>query len=330
MHNNHQAEPAHGRVDAVAPLLEDLGDLLHALVVERRAEQRWRTLKRLAFSAVFLGSLIGYFIVYGGLWGLHLSPRERSVVVIPIEGAIAQGATASADRVVPLIERACADANVAGVVLHITSPGGAPSEAERMAAALSSCRTGQGKPVYAHIDGTGASAAYLLAVHADAIAANEYAMVGSIGAVMSGFDLSEGLARLGVRERSYASGELKTMNSPFRVATRPEQLAAQQLVDQVAARFADTVRARRGAVLKPDGEFTSGRLWLAPRALELGLIDEVAVYDGFVRRRFGDLPVVVYHPQRTFQELTRLESLAPLVAQEFVAWLALARGTNFR
>ena len=36
----------------------------------------------------------------------------------------------------PLIERACADGNVAGLVLHITSPGGAPSEAERMAAAL--------------------------------------------------------------------------------------------------------------------------------------------------------------------------------------------------
>lgn len=323
MHNHQQADPAHGRVD-VTPLLADVGELLVALVAERRAEQRWRTIKRLAFSAIFLGSLIGYFLVYGGLWGLHLSPRERSVVVIPIEGAIAQGATASADRVVPLIERACADGNVAGLVLHITSPGGAPSEAERMAAALSACRSGQGKPVYAHIDGTGASAAYLLAVHADAIAANEYAMVGSIGAVMSGFDLTEGLARLGVRERTYASGELKTMNSPFRVATRPEQLAAQQLVDQVAAQFADTVRARRGAALKPDGEFTSGRLWLAPRALEMGLIDEIAVYDGFVRRRFGDLPVVVYHPQRTFQELTRLESLARLVAQESVTQFTLS------
>ena len=305
---------------------EGLATLATTFAAERRGEATWRAIKRSCFTVLAIGFMVMWLLVYGGLFGLRPGPTRESVAVIPIEGEIDQSARVSADRVVPLIRAACGDEHIKGVVLRITSPGGSPTEAQRMARALDACRGKTGsKPVIAMIEGLGASAAYLLASHADRVIANDYALVGSIGAVMSGFDVSDGLTKLGVREQTYASGELKTTLSPWHAATPAQARTAQSLVDAAGRVFADDVRARRGERLAKDAkDLFSGRLWVAADAKALGLIDDVGIYDDVLKDSFGDLPAHRYEPEKTVQDTLRLQSFAVGVLRELIG----ARATS--
>lgn len=299
-------------VELAAPLLADYRR-------EQRADRTWAWLKRAVILTV--GTVMAWLWIstWGGLYGLRPGATPRSVALIPIAGVIDERALTSARQLVPLIESSCADDNIEAVVLLITSPGGSPSQAERIGRAVDRCRA-KGKRVDAAIEGVGASAAYLIALHADRIVADPYAMVGSIGAVMSRLDASRALAELGISDRTYASGEFKAMLSPFRADTKAQAGLAQGLVDRVAASFADTVRERRGEKLTLGDELASGRLWIADDAHSHGLIDEVLVLEELLARDYADRAVHQVHPQRTLRERLEAGTWVREILAEVDAW----------
>jgi protease-4 len=71
------------------------------------------------------------------------------------------------------------------------------------------------KPIYAAIQNVGASAAYMIAMNTDRIYAGRYSLVGSIGAVMSSWDVHKALNKFDIHQDVYASGQLKSMLNPF-------------------------------------------------------------------------------------------------------------------
>ena len=103
---------------------------------ERKAERRWRNL----FQAMFFGApvLLGllYFLFFLNSTGFRWGPFGNVVGVVRIEGPIGATERASAENIIPILEKAFGNPNVKGVVLHIDSPGGAPVEAERMSTAI--------------------------------------------------------------------------------------------------------------------------------------------------------------------------------------------------
>jgi len=300
-------------------MLETLDAFAAEWVRDRRSQRAWRTFKRTTWLAVGLALAFVQFVILGGPEWFPLSPPTKSVAMIEVSGEIGTGVRASADSVVPLIERACREVNIVGVILNIDSPGGSPAEAERMANALGDCHTeGRNKRIVAVAGNLDASAAYLLSVHADEIVANRFALVGSIGAIMTSWDGADALARLGVSGRVYASGPAKAMGILTRHATAEQSKVAQDIVDGAAKLFREEVQAHRGKKLKESPDLYSGRIWNADDALALGLIDRIDVVDHVIASEFPDTHVQRLVPHRSVSDSLNLHSFTKMLASDIV------------
>jgi protease-4 len=256
-----------------------IGDLLR----ERRTERRWRW----GFRVLFIGGSIAVSLLYFLLWapqfGWRIGPIGDVVGVVRIDGEINQGSLASADRVVPALKKAFESPHVKAVVLAIDSPGGSPGESERIYRAMEGLKAENPKPVIAVVGNVGASAAYLIALHADKVYAGQYSLVGSVGAVLAGWDLHRAAERLDVAQRLYASGPLKAMLSPFQPLTELADVKARALIGEIGEVFVDDVKRRRGDKLSAAANVASGEVWLGPDAKRLGLIDEIGTLEEVIR-----------------------------------------------
>ena len=249
---------------------------------ERRSERRWRMI----FQAMFFGApvILGilYFLFFLNTAGFRWGPFGNVVGIVRIEGAIGASERASAENIIPVLEKAFSNPNVKGVVLHIDSPGGAPVEAERISTAITTLKIKHKKEVVAVINNIGASAAYMIALNADRIIAAKYSFVGSIGAIMAPWQLDKAIAKVDVAQRVYVSGKLKSFLNPFTPVSPEVDRKAQQLVDQIGGFFLSEVKSKRGAHLKSGVDIGTGEVWPGPEAKELGLIDGVATVDDYV------------------------------------------------
>jgi protease-4 len=173
------------------------------------------------------------------------------------------------------------------VALEIDSPGGAPFEAERINATIDYYREKTKIPTYAFIGNTGASAAYLIALHADKIFAGRFSLVGSIGAIIETWDFHRLMEKADIGQRVYASGIHKDMLNPF-AAMKPESdHKAQDMVDQMAGTFEKEFRRVRGDKLKGGVDYATGEVWDGEHALALGVVDALDSIENVVRREYG-------------------------------------------
>ena len=269
----------------------------------QRKEAVWKNIKMACWVVFFGGIVLFQLVFYRNMLGADSGPADAAVALIPIEGAIGEEYQASADKVVPLIEKACKKEGVEQIVLQINSPGGAPTESERIVSAMEICRKEHHKKFVALIDGLGASAAYMIAMHADQITANRYAVVGSIGAIMRYVDASTAAAKIGLKERVFKSGLVK--GGPSMLSPSDEKMDAinQEMVATLGADFLDEVYVQRKGKLKaPKEEIFTGRVWTAPQAKALGLIDRVATLEELKATDFKDKKIREYKPATPFAE----------------------------
>ena len=254
--------------------------MIHDLLKERRVERQWRMWRR-GFYTVAGGMLLAYYMwTYLSLTGLKIDTRKGDVVgVVRIEGAIMNTTLASGDKIVPALKRAFEDERVKIVVLAIDSGGGSPLEAERISYMIDALRKKHNKPIYAVIQNLGASAAYMIAMSTDKVYAGRYSLVGSIGAVLSSWDVHKAINRYDIQQKVYASGELKAMLNPFTAPTEAAERKAQALVDKAGALFLEELTAKRAGKLKAGLNYASGEIWDGDQALKIGLIDELATIE---------------------------------------------------
>lgn len=312
------AHYGHTEVDS-GDVKATLNDALVAKIVDHFvSERRWTQTRRFLFGGASLILFGIYVFFYVTDLGYKVVPSSDMVAVVRITGTIAQGSpTGSADAVIPALSSAFGKPNVKAIVLAIDSGGGQPAEAERIynyfnakrdelckktdstlnrsasaasdplpASSKSTC-----KPIYAVIGNTGASAAYLIAMHADKVYAGKYSLVGSIGAIMQTWDLHKIAQRFDVEHKTYASGTLKGMLDPWTPQTPEAEAKAQSLVVAIGKRFADEVRERRHGLLQPDFKYFTGEVWTGEEAKRLGLIDGVDILDSLIKSTWN----VAYH-----------------------------------
>lgn len=286
--------------------------LIADLIAERRSERKWKNARRMLFGGGSLILFAVYVFFYATGVGYSIVPSSDMVGVIRITGTIAQGSpTASADVVIPALSKAFSKPNVKAIVLAIDSGGGQPAEAERIYNYFNAKKkelcgdeeassgkakeapktSGNCKPVYAVIGNTGASAAYLIAMHADGVYAGKYSLVGSIGAIMQTWDLHKVAERFDVQHKTYASGTLKGMLDPWTPQTPEAEAKAQSLVVAIGQRFANEVRERRGDRLKADFKYFTGEVWTGEEANRIGLTDGVDTLDSFIKAKWN----LAYH-----------------------------------
>lgn len=282
--------------------LTDAAVALKSVAEEYRAkalrDARWARVKRIFYVSLFATLIIGYWV------GLHHfttpqgpgNPKTNSVALIAIKGPIETGSLTDADHISPLIKKACEDHKVKLILLDIDSPGGSPTESERIIAAMNRCKAEHSnKPIDSLVEAMAASAAYMIAMHTDRIYASRYAVVGSIGALITYFDLSDAAHRIGINQQIFRSMPLKGGPSMW-TKTSPEDAAInEQMVKAMGQKFLGDVVKSRGSKLKvaPYVLF-SGRIWTSDEALAMGLIDKQAVLEDLEDTDFKGLKIVKF------------------------------------
>ena len=275
---------------------EAFGEAQRLAASERKAERRWKIAFQLMVFGVPVIFGIFYFVFFLSTTGFRLGPFGNVVGVVRIEGAIGANERASAETIVPLLEKAFANDNVKAVVLSIDSPGGAPVESERIYTAMRNFKQKHPKPTVAVINNIGASAAYMIALHADKIIVGKYSIVGSIGAIMAPWQFDRAIAKVEVSQKVYASGKLKAFLNPFTPVTPEVDAKAQQLVDQLGGAFLQEVLEKRGAHLKQSVNVATGEVWPGPEAKALGLADEIGTLDEYVTTAWSGLKPYDFGP----------------------------------
>lgn len=252
--------------------------LVFATVNEQRAARRWRIFWRFFWAVLIVGGLwwVGRDSASGSMSGPHTA-------VVAIKGPIADEANASAEFVIAAMRAAMEDPGSRALVLLINSPGGSPVQAGMINDEIARLKTQHGKPIYAVVEETCASAAYYIAAAADEIFVNKASIVGSIGVLMDGFGFTEVMEKVGVQRRLFTAGANKGMLDPFSPVKEDQREFVQIMLDQIHQQFIDVVLAGRGDRLKVTDETFSGLFWTGQQAVELGLADKFGTLDSVAR-----------------------------------------------
>ncbi|EOH5890642.1 signal peptide peptidase SppA [Campylobacter jejuni] len=169
------------------------------------------------------------------------------------------------------------DSNIKGVLFVIDSPGGAFAPSMELALAIKDLKIK--KPVLVYASGTMASGSYLAGVGANKILANPASFIGSIGVIMQGADLSGLANKLGIKEQTIQAGEFKSTGTFARAWNENERNFLQGLIDQSYDLFTGFVAKERALDLNKKDQWANARVFLAAKAKELGLIDELSNYE---------------------------------------------------
>lgn len=185
------------------------------------------------------------------------------------------------DQIEAAIVAAREDDRIKAILLRVDSPGGLADGCFDLADTIRSGNgAAGGKPVWAYVR-LSCSAAYALTSAADHIVAAAESYVGSIGVVITHYDVSGYYAEHGIKVEAIQSGSRKTDGAEWKPLSDDARKHFQAIVDQCARRFAATVSTGRGlttdAIVALQAQF-----FLAAHddptqsGLALKLVDEIA------------------------------------------------------
>jgi len=197
------------------------------------------------------------------------------VAVIPIVGMMMKGQSkfggTSTVNTRRLLREAVGDESVKSILLRIDSPGGTTAGTEELASDILSLRNK--KPIVAHIEDSGMSAAYWVASQANKIYANKTAWVGSIGTFASVTDSSGAAEKEGIKVHVISTGWMKGAGEPGTKITQEQLDYLQSKVNELNSFFLDGIKQSRENVdIKA---VSTGEWWIAKEAKSLKLIDGV-------------------------------------------------------
>ncbi|HEY2336562.1 MAG TPA: S49 family peptidase [Burkholderiales bacterium] len=257
-----------------------IANLATAALKEQRRARRWGIFfKLLGFAYLTL------IIVLALDWrGGDMGGGKKHTAMVDVNGIIAPGSDASAERVMASLQAAFKDKNTQGVILRCNSPGGSPVQAHTIYEEMKRLRK-QYKdiPLYVVVEDVCASGGYYIAVGGDKIYVSKASVVGSIGVLMNGFGFTGLMDKIGVERRLMTAGENKGMLDPFSPLTDKDKAHARQLLDDIHKQFIDVVREGRGNRLKETPDTFSGLIWTGQKSVELGLADDFGSLESVAR-----------------------------------------------
>jgi protease IV len=250
-----------------------------ALKEQRRARLWGIFFKLLTFAYVTLILIMA--VDWQGRTG---TGGKKHTAMVEVNGTIAPGGEASADKVTSALQAAFKDKNTQGVVVRINSPGGSPVQAQTIYDEMRRLREKYPDiPLYAVVEDICASGGYFVAAGADRIYVGKASIVGSIGVLMNGFGFTGLMEKLGVERRLITAGENKGMLDPFSPLDEKDKSHIQVMMKDIHEQFIGVVREGRGKRLKDTPDLFSGLIWTGQKSVELGLADGIGSLE-FVAR----------------------------------------------
>jgi len=205
---------------------------------------------------------------------------EGPVAVIEVQGPLEhhRGDFASYDAIKSAYAEALA-AKPSCVLMSVDSPGGLVSGCTDTAQEIRAMAKASGIPLYAYIDGSACSAAYLgIVCAADRVFIPETGEAGSLGVIIERDDVSAAMEAAGVTKRYITSGQRKT-DGKKELALSSEELAhVQGKVDYLAGVMLGVAASFRGKKVE-DFMSLEAEILIGEQAVSAGLADEIATYD---------------------------------------------------
>ena len=216
------------------------------------------------------------------------APTGPYIAVVEVTGTIqeqtASGAFDMAEgyqhtTTLEYIDKLMKDGNNQGILLYVDSPGGTVYESEELYMKLLAYKEQTSRPVWGYMAHYAASGGYMISMACDKVFANANTTTGSIGVIMSGFDLTGLYEKLGIKYFSITSGEFKDSTQ-----MTDEQIAIyQDQVNEYYTKFVNIVAKGRNMSEDAVKALADGRTYTAYQALEKGLVDQILSYDDMRR-----------------------------------------------
>jgi protease IV len=203
-------------------------------------------------------------------------------------------------EVVSQLKQAEKDKAIKAVILKIDSPGGTVTASDILYHEILAFKKRTGVKLVVAMMGVAASGGYYIALPADFIIAHPTTITGSIGVIFMQPKVNSLMEKIGAGLDINKSGKNKDMGSPFRKTTDEERKLFQDLTDELGKRFINLVLIHRKLDKNKLTEISTARIYLAPKALELGLIDKIGYLDDAIikTRKLAGLPqdtrIVIY------------------------------------
>ena len=232
-------------------------------IVDRRRMRRKLTFWRVTAVVVALVAICGGALLL--VPGSRLMPPGAYISRIKIQGLI----RGNQDRIEAL-ER-LGRSRTSAVIVHIDSPGGTTAGSEQLYDALRELQSK--KPMVVVVDGLAASGAYIAALSADQIIANETSLVGSIGVLFQYPNFTEVLKTIGIKVEEVKSSPLKAAPNGFEPTSPEARAAIEAIVLDSYAWFKDLVRDRRKMDNGQLARVADGRVFTGRQAVGLRLVD---------------------------------------------------------
>jgi protease-4 len=203
----------------------------------------------------------------------RLSPFKH-IALLEFSGIIS---SSSIDPYLRIVKALSGSRKIAGVVMKINSGGGSAAATENFYLALR--KLSEKKPLYCYVFEIAGSGGFWLACASDKIYAPTTAVVGSIGVISLKPLLTEIMEKIGISLEITKKGRHKDMHLFHRKYTREEERKMDELNGETYTRFCEVVSERRGLEKKKVEELSTGEIFSARKAKELGLIDGISDMD---------------------------------------------------
>ncbi|MDP2078872.1 MAG: signal peptide peptidase SppA [Sulfuricurvum sp.] len=221
----------------------------------------------------FKATLLVLFI----LW-LIIPSKEEGITFYNLQRITLTGPILDATPIVEQIDEARENKKIKGVLFSIDSPGGAVAPSVEIAYAIK--RLAQTKPTVVYAAGIMASGGYYSAIWGSEIIANPGSMIGSIGVIMQGADVSELMQKVGIKTQVVHAGTYKqvgTFDRPWNPAERAE---LDKVINGTYDLFVHDVAQARKLDINKSRDYADAHIFTANQAKQVGLVDSIGVeYD---------------------------------------------------
>ena len=222
------------------------------------------------------------------------SAAREKILMVDIDGTISSALETGfltreksvVARVFERLERAAADPWVKAVILRLDTPGGEVTASDIIYHEILRFKERAHLPVVGLMMSVAASGGYYIASACDVIIAHPSTLTGSIGVISIFPSIESLMSKVGVKVNVIKSGPVKDSGSPFRDMTDEEKAIFQGIIDEYYEGFLAVVAKGRKGKIAADSLRTiaDGRVYTAPQALKLGLIDAVGYFDDALGR----------------------------------------------
>ncbi len=183
------------------------------------------------------------------------------------------GVIVDSSQILQDIKYAKTNDNIKGVLLYVDSPGGSVAPSVEIYMAVNDLK--KSKKVVAYAAGTMASGSYYAASPSDIIIANPSSIIGSIGVIASIPNVEELAKKIGISEQVVSAGDYKQTGTMMRKMSKKEEAALQENINDIYELFVNDVANARGLNATKKDEFANAKIFIASKAKNVGLIDEI-------------------------------------------------------